>query len=159
MSHIHNLHRTWGSIVRISPTEVSVVDPEACHIIHRAGSGYRKSDWYTRFSNKPVRFMFDMIDPKEHAVRRRLFARAFTKTEIRTKWESVVKGKAELAVKKMDEEMCRGETEIIKWWFFMATDIGTRLMFGESFRTLENGQVKQHSQSHCQNLYVCSDES
>lgn len=45
-----------------------------------------------------------MDDPKEHAARRRLFARAFSKSEIRARWEGMVREKVELAVRRIGEE-------------------------------------------------------
>lgn len=83
-----------------------------------------------------------MTDPKAHAARRRLFARPFGKGFLRSEWEWVVREKAGLAVSRMKQEMMGGgKSDVMKWWMFLATDVATHLMFGESFQTLEKGEV------------------
>lgn len=87
--------------------------------------------------------MFDMRDVRAHAARRRVFARAFGKGEVRGRWEGMVKEKVERAVGRMGEEMsgAEGECDVLKWWTFVATDVSAHLMFGESFRMVELGEV------------------
>ncbi|KAI9162704.1 sterigmatocystin biosynthesis P450 monooxygenase STCB [Paramyrothecium foliicola] len=143
-AYIHHLHQQFGPIVRISPEEVSIADPEASKLIHKAGSGYQKSDWYGRFIARPVPTMFTMEDSKSHAVRRKMFARAFSKTEIRTKWEPMVKETVQLAVEKIFQDMIDGEANVYKWWLSMAADVSVHLMFGESFHILEKGEINNY---------------
>ncbi|KAI9170838.1 putative sterigmatocystin biosynthesis P450 monooxygenase STCB [Paramyrothecium foliicola] len=143
-TYIHHLHKRFGAVVRISPTEVSIVDPEASKAIHKAGSGYEKSDWYGRFTGMPVPHLFNMANPIQHGNRRKLFSRAFSKSEIRTKWEPMVKATTEMALDKITQELAGGKANFLKWWLFMATDISVHLMFGESFRTLETGKEHEY---------------
>ena len=83
-----------------------------------------------------------MVDSKAHGVRRKLLARAFSKTYLRQHWEGVVRGKASLAVDKMRAESGKeGSTDMLKWWTLMATDVATHLMFGDSFHMIEEGKV------------------
>ncbi|KAF4302852.1 hypothetical protein GTA08_BOTSDO08954 [Botryosphaeria dothidea] len=95
--YIHALHQRYGPIVRITPYEVNVSDAEAVRAIHKPGSGFNKAPWYKKFVSGGAAGVFDMDDPKEHAARRRLFARAFSKSEIRARWEGMVREKVELA--------------------------------------------------------------
>lgn len=140
--YIHALHQRYGPIVRITPYEVNVADAEAARAIHKPGSGFNKAPWYKKFVSGGAAGVFDMDDPKEHAARRRLFARAFSKSEIRARWEGMVREKVELAVRRIGEEgQALGEADALKWWTFMATDVSGHLMFGESFRMLEYGKV------------------
>jgi cytochrome P450 len=138
---VHQLHQKYGPVVRVAPGEVSIVDAEACRIIHRAGSGFPKSPYYARFIDKPVPTLFAMIGSREHGERRKVFARAFSKTEIRSIWEPMVKETIQLALDKIDSDLKSGKADLLKWLLFMATDISAHLMFGDSFRTLENGEV------------------
>jgi cytochrome P450 len=84
-----------------------------------------------------------MRDPKMHAARRKLFARAFSKSELRSQWEGVVREKVKLAVEKMRGELrgTDGRCDVLKWWTFLATDVSGHLMFGESFDMLSVGMV------------------
>ena len=85
--------------------------------------------------------MLDMSDPKQHAARRKLFARPFSKSELRKNWEGMVRSKTELAMEKIKGEMSHGKADVLKWLFFLATDMTGLLLFGASFDMLENGTV------------------
>jgi len=88
-----------------------------------------------------------MRDKKEHAARRRLFARPFSKSALRQTWEALIMDKAGKAVEKIGEEARRvGKADVLKWWTFLATDVAAELMFGESFEMIERGEV---SLFHC----------
>ena len=144
--YVNDLHARYGPVVRISPAEIAVNDVKAFREIHRIGSGFNKSPWYQSFTEAKRPTMFAMTDPKQHAARRKLFARTFSKTFLRQHWENLVREKASLAVRRMEEEARReGKTDMMKWWMFLATDVITHLMFGESFRTLEMGQKSEYS--------------
>ncbi|KAK8040063.1 sterigmatocystin biosynthesis P450 monooxygenase, partial [Apiospora rasikravindrae] len=112
MYYIHALHRRYGPVVRVAPAEAAVCDLAAYAQIHRVGSAFLKGPWYD--SVNPG--IFAMRDPKRHGERRRLFARAFSKTALRANWEAVVRQTAEKT-----------------WWTLMATDVIAHLSFGESF--------------------------
>ncbi|KAK7980183.1 hypothetical protein PG989_012640 [Apiospora arundinis] len=131
MYYIHDLHQRYGPVVRISPTETAVTDLAAFNQIHRVGSTFIKGPWY---DSSPIG-IFAMRDPKQHAQRRRLFARAFSKTALRTNWEAEVRRTVERTVDriKTDAQRESGSADIFKWWTLMATDIIAHLSFGESF--------------------------
>ncbi|KAE9368985.1 cytochrome P450 [Stipitochalara longipes BDJ] len=132
--YIHELHQRYGPIVRIAPAEIAVADSASFREIHRIKSGYLKSPWYQEFGPPGV---FTMIDPHQHAKRRQLLARGFSKSYLRQNWEHVVKEKAEMAVGKIGRDAERGTADILKWWTFYTTDTVGHLSFGESFRMLE----------------------
>ncbi|KAJ6120464.1 hypothetical protein N7523_004744 [Penicillium sp. IBT 18751x] len=142
--YIHDLHQRYGQIVRISPTEVSVSSLPDFKEIHRVGSGFVKSDWYSSFT--PGREgVFAMQDVKKHAQRRKLFARPFSKSAIRSSWEHVVKEKVQLMVSQIWNELeTTGICDILKWSTFLATDVSGHLMFGESFNMLGTGQKNEY---------------
>lgn len=128
--------------MRISPNEVSVADPKSVSAIHKISSGYNKSPWYADAAPFGRPILFSMNDPKLHSVRRKLFARAFSKSYLRHTYESTVHSMTKQVVEKMKTETgSNGTTDVLKWWTFMATDISALLMFGDSFHATENGQV------------------
>jgi cytochrome P450 len=144
MYYVHQLHQKYGPFVRIAPDEVSVADPATFARIHKIGSGYEKSAWYGEFTSFPRPTLFVMRDPKVHGARRRLLARGFSKTYLRQNWEEVVREKIRLVVSKLKEESVEnGSANILKWWTLMATDVAVHLMFGESFRMIEQGKVRR----------------
>ncbi|KAF4986348.1 hypothetical protein FGRMN_10875 [Fusarium graminum] len=141
---VHGLHQKYGPVVRVSPSEVSIIDAEACRTIHKAGSGFPKSPYYARFIDKPVPTLFAMMTSEEHAERRRVFARAFSKTEVRLTWEPMVKQTIQLALDKIATDLQTGKADILKWLLLMAIDVSGHLMFGESFHTIENGEINDY---------------
>lgn len=143
--YVHALHEKYGPYVRLSPNEVSVNDAGGFKQIHAISSGFAKNQWYQDLTTMERPGIFAMNDKKAHAARRKLFARPFSKTHLREHWEGAVREKVELAVSRMQEEArSTGMTDVLKWWTFMATDISSHLMFGDSFRTLEKGEVNDY---------------
>ncbi|KAE8371099.1 cytochrome P450 [Aspergillus bertholletiae] len=142
---VHELHRKYGPIVRIAPDEVDISSLAEFKDIHRAGSPFLKSKWYDKFVPSGRSGVFSMRDPKQHAARRKLFARPFSKSELRRTWESAVKEKAQLAVSQIHlEVMGCGKSDLLKWWTFFATDVSGHLMFGESFDMLRVGKKNEY---------------
>lgn len=74
-----------------------------------------------------------------------MLARGFSKSYLRSTWEEVVRGTVELTVGKMKSEGKTGPVDILKWWTLMATDVSCHLMFGDSFHTVEKGEVSRSS--------------
>lgn len=128
--------------MRISPDEISISSIADFKEIHRVGGGFLKTEWYGKFVMSQRPGVFDMRDPAAHAARRKLFARAFSKSELRSTWEGVVREKVRVAVGKIQDEMKDGgRCDVFKWWTFLATDVSGRLMFGEDFGMLSYGKV------------------
>ena len=140
--YIDSLHQKYGPVVRISPDEVAVSDIEGFKQIHAVSSKFTKNEWYEKLTNFPRHSVFTKRDPRDHAQRRRLFARAFSKSYLREHWEAVIHGKCKLAVEKIRADALKGSCDVLKWSSFMAADIIGCVGFGESFGLLELGQVR-----------------
>ncbi|KAJ0343918.1 hypothetical protein KNSL1_009885 [Colletotrichum chrysophilum] len=141
MYYIHSLHERYGPVVRITPDEISVADPDGYIDIYRMGSGFIKSKFYKQISGGANPAIFTIIDPKEHAARRKLFARAFTISSIRENCEALVREKVEKATDCIRSEAMQGRSDVLKWWTLMASDVVGHLAFGESFELLELGKL------------------
>lgn len=141
--YVDELHQHYGGVVRISPSEVAVADLAAVSQIHKIGAGFLKSDFYAKLTPTREPGIFAMQDPHAHAARRKLFARAFSNSSLRTNWESEVRKKTELAVERIRQEASTAVqgADVLKWWTLMATDVIAHLSFGESFNMLELGKV------------------
>ncbi|KAH8690113.1 sterigmatocystin biosynthesis P450 monooxygenase [Talaromyces proteolyticus] len=146
VNYVHQLHLKYGPVVRISPDEVAVSSYAEVREIHRAGSPFLKGDWYEKVSNPISIGVLAEKDPKKHAQKRKMFARSFTKMELRRNWEFVVKEKAKLAVQRIrqDLESSNGVADMYKWWYLFSTDTVAHLMFGESFEMLQFGKKNKY---------------
>jgi cytochrome P450 len=98
-----------------------------------------------KFTANPRQSLFTLSDHKEYAARRRIMARGFSKTELRTNWEGIVQKRVRLAVEIMIEEGRHGSVDVLKWLILMAMNISTRVVFGEEYEILEAGRVSRSS--------------
>ncbi|EME45021.1 hypothetical protein DOTSEDRAFT_33623 [Dothistroma septosporum NZE10] len=144
--YIQTQHERYGPYVRISPNEIAVNDPKGFKQIHGINSGFEKSDWYKKLTVMPRPCLFDMTDAKDHAARRRLFARGFSKSNVHQNWGPVIQEKIQLVVSQMIAEAARtrGPVDVMKWWTLMASDVSAHLMFGESFHVIERGEANEY---------------
>ncbi|ORY14583.1 cytochrome P450 monooxygenase-like protein [Clohesyomyces aquaticus] len=141
--YIDNLHKQYGPIVRLSPSEVGIADLASFKEIHKIGSKFLKSTWYQRLANFPKAGLFTMIDPRQHGPRRKLMAGSFARSYLVKNWESIVREKARMAVEKIREEAEGGKADVFNWWMLLASDVSAHLAFGESFGMLESGRPNQ----------------
>lgn len=139
----HPLHQRYGSrygsVILIAPNEISVGSLEGLQTVHKMGTGFTKGAFHVNFRIGPEPSLFDMTDAKAHAERRRLFSRAFTTQSLRQNWQPEVRRLVEKAVGKIraDAAVEGGTADVAKWWKFMASDVVSRLSFGEAFNMLD----------------------
>jgi len=63
-----------------------------------------------------------MTDPKQHGARRSLLGTPLTETSLKAV-EPLVTQKMQLAIRQMQKELeTQGWMDVMKWWYFMATD-------------------------------------
>ncbi|POR31859.1 Cytochrome P450 [Tolypocladium paradoxum] len=130
-----------GTIVRIGPNEVDVADVDAVKTIYTVREAFRKPVWYKHFSTLGEDNIFNASDIEFHRRHRRLLAAPIAESSLKA-YSQQINERINLTIEKMREEMkTRGAADVFKWWFFMATDVIGELTFGESFRTLEHGQL------------------
>jgi benzoate 4-monooxygenase len=67
--------------VRISPSEVSVADPDALAIVYAHGNGALKSSFYDAFVSIQ-RGLFNTRDRKEHARKRKIVSHVFSQKNV-----------------------------------------------------------------------------
>ncbi|KAF2648710.1 putative cytochrome P450 [Lophiostoma macrostomum CBS 122681] len=143
--YVESLHRKYGPVVRISPTEVDVSSVTGAKRIHNYRQPFEKSDVYTHFlAANGIANLFNAIDVEYHARHRRLLSASMSESSMKA-MEGIVQTKAELAMKRMAEEMeKRGAADVLKWWLFFTTDVVGECTFGDSFRMLEQGRKNQY---------------
>ncbi|KAG6362906.1 hypothetical protein INS49_008001 [Diaporthe citri] len=87
---ILDLHRQYGSVVRISPNEVSIVSPELAKTIYSYSGGTPKTGWYdvwralggTEGRKSTAVSFFGSTDPNEHAFLRRRVSTTYTMSAV-----------------------------------------------------------------------------
>lgn len=144
--YIHDLHHKYGTVVRLSPNEVAVSELAAYREVHRIGSGFVKAPWYDTITPGMESNVFSMTNVQEHATRRRLLARPFSRSSLLSHFQDLVTERARLAVAKIKEEARQGVCDAMKWWTLMTSDVIMEVAFGEKAGLLEAGEVSIHIQ-------------
>lgn len=139
--YIHDLHQKYGSVIRISPNEVEVCDLAAYREVHRIGSGFVKASSYDKMTPGMESNVFSMTKVQEHAARRKLLARPFSRSSLLAHFQNLVIERSRLAVAKIKEEASQGACDAMKWWTLMTSDVIMEVAFGEKSGLLEAGEV------------------
>ncbi|KIL86958.1 hypothetical protein FAVG1_09511 [Fusarium avenaceum] len=132
---VQELHRRYGDIVRIGPTELSIATPKAFRTLHASNSPITKGPFYN-VAHPNINVLADR-DKKSHASRRKTWDRAFTAKAVRD-YEPRVVNCTKLLTDQIDKTI--GEPLNISMWFnFFTFDIVGDLAFGNSFNMLRDG--------------------
>ncbi|KAI0854016.1 putative cytochrome P450 [Daldinia vernicosa] len=141
---VHSLHEKYGTVVRITPKEVSIQDPNAVQQMYQIKGEFLKSQFYEVFlpGNKNV---FSTTDVNYHRRHRKLLASEISESGLAVH-RPTVDDKVRMAIEGMAEEMeKRGATDVYRWSLYMATDVIGELSFGSSFRMLESREETQYT--------------
>ncbi|WQF89198.1 Putative cytochrome P450 [Colletotrichum destructivum] len=156
---VQELHKQYGDIVRIGPTELSINNPKAVPAIHSARSPARKGPWYSVLIN-PMLALNVIRDKHEHTVRRKTWEKGFSSKGIVSAFsflESLDFLTFEPALKDYEYRVANYANQLLSqiethkgtpfnmtdWSNFFSFDVMGDLAFGKSFRMLENG-IKHH---------------
>lgn len=148
MHYIHDLHARYGPVVRVAPDEIDIADPAAFKEIHRISGGFLKSSWYQTFRKGDTTDVFSVINPKEHAQKRRLLAPLFSNSALMNNWYPVIIDNVTMAVDKIKREASQtGQADVFKWWTFMTADVISHLAFGKPLGMLNLEKVRKSRSS------------
>ncbi|KAI1656562.1 putative cytochrome P450 [Daldinia decipiens] len=141
---VHSLHEKYGTVVRISPKEVSIQDQNAVQQIYQVKGEFLKSPFYEIFL-PGIKSIFNTTDVNFHRRHRRLLASEMSESGLALH-RPTVETKVRMAIEGMAEEMeKRGATDVCRWALYMATDVIGELSFGSSFRMLETKEENQYT--------------
>ncbi|KAJ5040206.1 hypothetical protein NUH16_010008 [Penicillium rubens] len=134
---IAEMHRKYGPIVRISPFELHIDDPEYYEILYSRDKPRNKSLHLTGMFGAPAS-AFGSVDHRRHRIRRQPMNPFFSQQRIR---------QLEPMLRKMINKLCKGmrdwkerQTPLHVYHAFNAytTDVVVEYSMGESFHYLED---------------------
>ncbi|OJI96369.1 hypothetical protein ASPVEDRAFT_78143 [Aspergillus versicolor CBS 583.65] len=97
--HIERLHEKYGPIIRITPNEIHLSDPENCEKIYFVGSRYAKDPiFYDAFGTK--KSVFITSTPEAHRIKRAALNPFFSRKKV-LDLEGIVHEKAQKLVARM----------------------------------------------------------
>ncbi|KAI8650453.1 hypothetical protein NCS57_01379100 [Fusarium keratoplasticum] len=132
---VQELHREYGDVVRIGPSEISINSSEALHALHSNNTPCVKGPWYNIIY--PMVSLLADRNKKSHTERRKTWDKAFNAKALRD-YETRVVQYAALLLHQL--EKMEGQPFNAKLWIHYYTfDIMGDLAFGQSFGMLRDG--------------------
>jgi len=122
---LHELHTTYGEVVRIAPDELSFISGEsAWHDIYGAHTGEKAATgkylkdrrWFAEPYNDTWSIL--QADAEAHPRMRRILAPAFSDRALREQ-ESLIQGYVDLFVQRLHEQASgteNGEVDLVRWF-------------------------------------------
>ncbi|KAK5121408.1 hypothetical protein LTR85_005240 [Meristemomyces frigidus] len=132
------LHGKYGDLVRTGPNEVSVSDLTAIKTIYGAGTGFRKSDWYSVWQGHRKFDLFAERDERIHGQQRRLISRTYAMDSLRDLEPFV-----DDAVKVFLDNMAERQGRVIdmgNWVQLFAFDVIGEITFSKRFGFMDAAQ-------------------
>ncbi|KAH7413772.1 cytochrome P450 monooxygenase-like protein [Phaeosphaeria sp. MPI-PUGE-AT-0046c] len=135
----HDLHRRYGEIVRVSPTQLSIINADAWKDIYGYGSRQpmqKCPDFYYQEAQFP--YAITTAPDEVHTRMRRALNPAFSEQALRAQ-EGMIISYISLLISKLNSHAASGNAvDIMKYLNFTTFDITGDLTFDESFGSLES---------------------
>ncbi|RPD60596.1 high nitrogen upregulated cytochrome P450 monooxygenase 2 [Lentinus tigrinus ALCF2SS1-7] len=131
---IDALHKQYGSVVRIGPNTLSIIDPTAMPKLWNVSRGPWNIGIKMSYKNLT---MMGLRDPEEHALRRRPWNRGLNQTAIK-EYEHPLTARVQLLVRRLEEQ--KGEVDLSKWMGMFSMDFMCDMAFGGGIELLRDGE-------------------
>ncbi|CAH0015559.1 unnamed protein product, partial [Clonostachys rhizophaga] len=146
------LHKTYGDIVRVGPSELSINDPTLFHSIHSKSSTFTKGPWYNLMH--PIVSLHMIRDHEEHSRRRKIWDKGFSSKALR-EYEPRVAFYTEQLLKRI---VCNGNqtVNVTALFNYYSFDVMGDLAFGRSFNMLRDGAAHKYMKSSHDNMLTAT---
>ncbi|KAK0449729.1 cytochrome P450 monooxygenase [Desarmillaria tabescens] len=78
---VHEMHKKYGTFVRIAPNHLSIASPEALQVVYAHGNGALKSPFYDAFVSIQ-RGLFNTRDRAQHSRKRKIISHIFSQKSV-----------------------------------------------------------------------------
>ncbi|KAK1760108.1 cytochrome P450 [Echria macrotheca] len=147
---VHELHKKYGPVVRLSPSEVSFSSKDAVKSIYSASATVIKGPAYDHFGRKG---MFQMKDPQEHRERYRRVAHIFSASSLQ-QMEPLVQAVMDRTVAAFVQRAGQA-VDALHWCRMMALDVAGEVLMGKAFGAFEGeGGKAPVYVDHLDNAYI-----
>lgn len=141
---IDELHRQYGTAVRIGPSEVSFNSLSALRTIYGPGSRYGRTQFYRMFDVYGRQNLFTFHSSTEHGRRKKLLSHAYSKTTIlNDSVATMVEEKADKFMKLIDSEP-EHTSDIFSTLHYYSLDNITAFLYGRYGSTSAMEGVQGH---------------
>ena len=140
---IQSLHEKYGGVVRIHPSELSFVEPEAWHDIYISRPPLLKPTRRMLQSANNVPTFATTSNMGDHNRMRKILSHAFSDRALKEQ-EPLIQSYTDLLVGRLQDLVDAGKgsakVDIGEWYSFTTFDTIGDLGFGESFHSLETSE-------------------
>lgn len=144
---IFDAHQRLGPIVRIQPTHVSFLVPDAVADIYGHGTVFEKDFFYNTLSSDDHESIVGTRNREEHARKRRYISSVFSQRNV-VSMEPLVADKVRKIVDRLDRACGSDEIIDIRCWLNLFTvDVISDMAFGRSLGLLDQGHDKTEAES------------
>lgn len=134
---ILQVHERFGSIVRIAPNELSVVDEHATKLLYGHGSKSVKARWYGTWDIGNAEGIFSTRSKESHSFLRRRVSPAYSMTSM-LQYEKYIQPCLDLMMSRFKYHADLGHTvDMSQWVSWLAFDVVGTLAYGQSFGQLD----------------------
>ncbi|KAK3346444.1 cytochrome P450 family protein [Lasiosphaeria hispida] len=135
-AHIQQLHKKYGPIVRITPTELHIDDPDYFDTLYgRTGRRDKYSYFAGRFGGASD--SFSTIDHDVHRMRRKAISPFFSAAKI-TDFQPVIRAKVDKLCETISNYHPGKVVPLSRAWMAVTTDIITEYAFAKSYNQLDS---------------------
>ncbi|KAF9886623.1 hypothetical protein FE257_011263 [Aspergillus nanangensis] len=136
---IQKIHEQYGPIVRISPNEIHLSDPENCDKIYHVGSRYGKNPaFYGAFGTEKA--TFTTPSPDIHRIKRSALNPFFSRKKV-LDLEEIVQGKATTLINRMRRAFeTTGYIDLHHGFRAISVDVITDYAFDHCYNFLEDDE-------------------
>ncbi|KAM0705779.1 hypothetical protein Q7P35_007139 [Cladosporium inversicolor] len=140
---VHEAHAKYGKLVRVTPNQVSIADPDAIPIVYGHGTGFLKAEYYDAFVSIQ-RGLFNTRDRAEHTRKRKTISHTFSAKSV-GQFEQYIHHNLEMLATQWDKLSKQAGSgyyrmDSLNWFNYVAFDIIGDLAFGAPFGMLETGK-------------------
>ncbi|KAK0389778.1 hypothetical protein NLU13_3351 [Sarocladium strictum] len=149
---VQQLHAQYGDIVRLGPSELSVANPKAYHLIHSNQSPCEKGPWYNILH--PVQSLHMIRNRKVHSQRRKTWDKGLGSKALRDYEPRVEQYTGQLL--SVIKEKAGKSVDVSTLFNFYSFDVMGDLAFDSGFNMLKDGIVHYYMESVHANMLAVS---
>lgn len=134
---VHQLHKTYGPVVRVAPNDVDISDGEAIAPIYVDKGGFTKADCYVNFDIDGHASIFSTLNSVYRARRAKAVVAMFSTASIRSGSDLIYECVDKFVSRLQAEAKTGRPVDVLNLSRALATDAVSSYLFHDSYRGIE----------------------
>ncbi|KAF1813184.1 pisatin demethylase [Eremomyces bilateralis CBS 781.70] len=136
---VHELHRKYGPVVQLAPSEVSFITVDAIEALYGVQSLFPKAPWYKNIARAGV---FNRIEHGPHRERRKLISHAFSPASVND-MAPLIRDQVQKLIRVTETHRSQGPQDFLHWFRMLSFDVSGAVFLGQSFGGLDCKKAPQ----------------